>query len=97
MRLSTTTGRHVRPTRRRASKDAPRSLRINDKTLNDWIIKHNKTGRVIQARTDEHKELDRANRRIHELESENEFLKKALRYLWWVAYLHPLEDVAFKR
>ena len=23
--------------------------------------------------------------------------KKALRYLWWVAYLHPLEGVAFKR
>ena len=23
--------------------------------------------------------------------------KKALRYLWWVAYLHPLEDVSFKR
>jgi hypothetical protein len=21
----------------------------------------------------------------------------ALRYLWWVAYLHPLEGVAFKR
>ena len=22
---------------------------------------------------------------------------EALRYLWWVAYLHPLEGVAFKR
>ena len=75
MRLLSTTGRHVRPTRRRASEDAPRSLRINDKTLNDWIIKHSKTKRVTQERTDEQKELDRANRRIHELESENEFLK----------------------
>ena len=76
MRPSSTTGRHVRPTRRRASKDAPRSLRVNDKTLNDWIIKHSKTKRVTQERTDEHKQLDRANRRIHELESENKFLKK---------------------
>jgi len=75
LRLSSTTGRHVRSIRRRASGSAPQSLRINDKTLNDWIIKHNKTGRVTQARTEEQKELDRANRRIHELESENEFLK----------------------
>ena len=75
MRLSTTTGRHVRSIRRRASEDAPRSLRINDKTLNDWIIKHSKTKRVTQERTDEHKELDAVNRRIHELESENKFLK----------------------
>ena len=75
MRPSSTTGRHVRPTRRRASKDAPRSLRINDKTLNDWIIKHSKTKRVTQERTDEHKQLDAVNRRIHELESENKFLK----------------------
>jgi hypothetical protein len=52
---------------------------------------------VTQERTEEHKELDRANRRIHELESENEFLKKALRYLWWVAHPHPLKGVAFKR
>ena len=30
---------------------------------------------MTQERTDEHKELDRANRRMHELESENKFLK----------------------
>jgi transposase-like protein len=53
-------------------------LRINDKTLNDWVIKHSKTKRVTQARIDEHKQLDAVNRRIHELESENKFLKKAL-------------------
>jgi transposase-like protein len=76
LRLSTTTGRHVRPTLRRVSKDAPRSLRINDKTLNDWIIKHSKTKRVTQARTEEHKQLDAVNRRIHELESENKFPRK---------------------
>jgi hypothetical protein len=73
LRPSSTTGRHVRPTLRRASEDAPRSLRINDKTLNDWIIKHSKTGRVTQARTEVHKQLDAVNRRIHELESENRF------------------------
>ena len=76
MRPSSTTGRHVRPTLRRASEDAPRSLRINDKTLNDWIIKHSKTGRVTQERIDEHKQLDAVKRRIHELESENKFLKR---------------------
>ena len=51
-------------------------LGINDKTLNDWILKYSKTGKVTQERTDEQKELDAARRHIHELESENEFLKK---------------------
>ena len=52
-------------------------LGINDKTLNDWVIKFGRTGKVTQARTDERKELDEARRRIRELESENGFLKKA--------------------
>ena len=30
---------------------------------------------MTQERIDEHKQLDRANRRIHELERKNEFLK----------------------
>jgi cell division protein FtsB len=30
---------------------------------------------VTQERTDEHKQLDAVKRRIHELESENKFLK----------------------
>ena len=51
-------------------------LEANDKTLNDWIIKHSKTKRVTQERTEEHKQLDAVNRRIHELESENEFPRK---------------------
>ena len=49
----------------------------DDKTLNDWAIKYGRTGKVTQARTDGQKELDEARRRIRELESENEFLKKA--------------------
>ena len=52
-------------------------LGINDKTLNDWVIKYGRTGKVTQARTGEQKELDEARKRIRELESENEFLKKA--------------------
>ena len=52
-------------------------LGINDKTLNDWILKYEDTGRVTQARTDEQRALDEARKRIRELESENEFLKKA--------------------
>ena len=31
---------------------------------------------MTQVRTEEHKQLDAVNRRIHELESENKFLKK---------------------
>jgi len=52
-------------------------LGISDKILNDWVIKYGRTGKVTQARTDEQKELDEARRHIRELESENEFLKKA--------------------
>jgi transposase len=57
--------------------DCARELGINDKTLNDWVLKYEGTGRVTQARTDEQKALDEANKRIRELELENEFLKKA--------------------
>lgn len=67
-------------------KECAAELGINDKALNDWVIKFGRTGRVTQARTDEQKELDGARRRIRELESENEFLKKAAaffaRSLW---------------
>ncbi|RGS49585.1 hypothetical protein DWX86_10625, partial [Olsenella sp. AF21-51] len=52
-------------------------LGINDKTLNDWVIKFGRTGKVTQARTDEQKEPDEARRRIGELEGESESLKKA--------------------
>ena len=58
-------------------KEVAEGLGLNAKTLNDWVIKYNATGKVTQARTDEQKQLDAANRRIRELEAENEFLKKA--------------------
>ena len=57
--------------------DCARELGINDKTLNDWVLKYEGAGRVTRARTDEQRALDEANRRIRELERENEFLKKA--------------------
>ena len=62
---------------RKTITDCARELGVNDKTLNDWILKYEDTGRVTQARTDEQRALDEANRRIRELERENEFLKKA--------------------
>lgn len=58
-------------------KDCARELGLNDKTLNDWILKFDDQGKVTRGRTDEQVELDKANRRIRELENENEFLKKA--------------------
>ncbi|QUC03543.1 hypothetical protein [Atopobium sp. oral taxon 416] len=61
---------------KKSIKGCAAKLEANDKTLNDWIIKHSKTGRVTQERIDEHKQLDAVNRHMHELESENKFLKK---------------------
>ncbi|MEE1159102.1 MAG: transposase [Atopobiaceae bacterium] len=58
-------------------KDCARELGINDKTLNDWVIKFQDAGKVTRERSEEQKALDEANRRIRELELENEFLKKA--------------------
>ena len=49
----------------------------SDKTLNGWILRQAKTGRVTQERTDGQKELDEARKRIREPGSENGFLKKA--------------------
>ena len=62
---------------KKSIRECASELGINDKTLNDWVIKYGRTGKVTQARTDEQKELDEARRHIRELESENEFLKKA--------------------
>ena len=62
---------------KKSIRECAAELGINDKTLNEWILKQAKTGRVTQERTDGQKELDAAKKRIRELESENEFLKKA--------------------
>lgn len=62
---------------KKSIRECAAELGINDETLNDWVIKFGRTGKVTQARTDEQKELDEARRRIRELESENEFPRKA--------------------
>lgn len=62
---------------KKSIRECAAELGINDKTLNDWVIKFGRTGKVTQARTDEQKEPDEARRRIGELESESEFPRKA--------------------
>ena len=62
---------------KKSIRECASELGINDKTLNDWVIKYGRTGKVTQARTGEQKELDEARKRIREPGSENEFLKKA--------------------
>ncbi len=62
---------------KKSIRECASELGISDKTLNDWVIKYGRTGKVTQARTDGQKELDEARRHIRELESENEFLKEA--------------------
>ena len=57
--------------------DCARELGINDKTLNDWVLKYEGAGRVTRARTDEQLEIDRIKRENERLRRENEFLKKA--------------------
>ena len=62
---------------KKSIRECASELGINDKTLNDWILKQAKTGRVTQERTDGQKELDAAKKRIREPGSENGFLKEA--------------------
>ena len=57
--------------------ECARSLGVNPKTLNDWVVKFRRRGEVSAARTDGERELAEARRRIAELEDENAFLKKA--------------------
>ena len=58
-------------------KECAKELGVNEKTFNDWVIKYEAAGKVERGRTEEQRALDEANRRIRELEMENEFLKKA--------------------
>ena len=62
---------------KKSIRECASELGTSDKTLNDWIIKHSKTGKVTQERTDEQKEPGAARKRIRELEAENEFPRKA--------------------
>ena len=71
---------------KKSIRECAAELGINDKTLNEWILKQAKTGRVTQERTDEQKELDAAKKRIREPGSGSGFLKEAAaffaRSLW---------------
>jgi transposase-like protein len=49
----------------------------SDKTPSGWAIRHGRTGKVTQARTDGQKEPGGARRHIREPGSENEFPRKA--------------------
>ena len=62
---------------KKSIRECAAELGISDKTLNEWILKQAKTGRVTQERTDGQKELDAAEKRIREPGSGNEFLKEA--------------------
>ena len=62
---------------KKSIRECAAELGTSGKTLNDWVIKYGRTGKVTQARTGEEKELDEARKRIKELESENGFPRKA--------------------
>lgn len=54
-----------------------RELGLNSKTVNDWVLKRRRElGGEVPA-GDSDTELRRLNKRVRELEMENEFLKKA--------------------
>lgn len=54
-----------------------RELGLNSKTVNDWVLKRRRElGGEVPA-GDSDAELRRLNKRVRELEMENEFLKKA--------------------
>ena len=62
---------------KKSIRECAAELGISDKTLNEWILKQAKTGRVTQERTDGQKELDAAKKRIREPGSGSGFLKEA--------------------
>ena len=58
-----------------------KELGLNSKTLNDWVLKFQRAGQQGGADGDDARDdarrLREAERRIRQLEEENEFLKKA--------------------
>lgn len=63
--------------REKTIKECAKELGINEKTLDDWVLKYEGAGRVTRERSDEQRALDEARRRIRELDMENEFPRKA--------------------
>jgi transposase len=62
---------------KKSIRECAAELGTSGKTLNDWVIKYGRTGKVTQARTDGQKEPGGARRRIREPGSENGFPRKA--------------------
>jgi len=61
--------------------ECAKELGLNSKTLNDWVLKFQRAGREGAEgegpSPDDARRLREAERRIRQLEEENEFLKKA--------------------
>ena len=57
--------------------ECARELGLNDKTLNDWVLKFKRRGEVTGAMSAEDAEVAALRREVERLRQENEFLKKA--------------------
>lgn len=57
--------------------ECARELGVNDKTLNDWVLKFRRRGEVTAAMTAEQADVAALKRENERLRQENEFLKKA--------------------
>lgn len=57
--------------------ECARELGLNDKTLNDWVLKFKRRGEVTAAMTAEQADVAALKREVERLRRENEFLKKA--------------------
>ena len=57
--------------------ECARELGLNDKTLNDWVLKFKRRGEVTAAMTAEQADVAALVRENERLRRENEFLKKA--------------------
>ena len=57
--------------------ECARELGLNDKTLNDWVLRFKRRGEVTGAMPDGDAEVAALRREVERLRRENEFLKKA--------------------
>ncbi len=57
--------------------ECARELGLNDKTLNDWVLKFKRRGEVTAAMTADEAGVAALRRESERLRQENEFLKKA--------------------
>ncbi len=56
--------------------EVAKELGLNDKTVNDWVLKRKRSQGSAPGPKAEDRELREAKKRIRELEIKNEFLKK---------------------